>query len=70
MVRPGLKSELNLGLVVIIVLTVLTEVEFFVPIGLGKWPALPILTLLAVLKAGQFVYFFMHVTQIWRRGEE
>ena len=70
MVRPGLKSALNLGLVVIILLAVLTVIEFFVPIGLERWPALPVLTALALVKGGLIVYYFMHVAQLWRRGEE
>lgn len=70
MVRPGLKSTLNLGVVVIIVLAALTIVEFVVPIGLERWPALPILTALALVKGGLIVYYFMHFAQIWRRREE
>ncbi len=70
MVRPGLKTALNLGLLVIIGLAVLTIIEFFVPIGLEKWPALPVLTFIALLKAALIIWYFMHVAQIWRRGEE
>ena len=70
MERTGLRSGLRLGLVVIMVLAVLTIIEFVVPVALERGPALPILVGLALVKAGLIVHYFMHLAQLWRREEE
>ncbi len=70
MERTGLRSALHLGLVVIMVLAVLTILEFVVPVVLERGPALPILVALALVKAGLIVHYFMHLAQLWRREEE
>lgn len=63
----GLQPALQRGLVVIVVLAVLTVVEFVVPAVLEREPALPILVFLALVKAGLIVHYFMHLAQLWRR---
>lgn len=63
----GLQSALHRGLVVIVVLAVLTAVEFAVPAVLERAPALPILVFLALVKAGLIVHYFMHLAQLWRQ---
>jgi caa(3)-type oxidase subunit IV len=65
--RDGLKYALRLGLALIIALGVLTVIEFVVPVALERGPALPILVVLALVKAGLIVYYFMHLAQLWRR---
>ena len=69
MERTGLRSALHLGLVVIMVLAVLTIIEFVVPVVLERGPALPILVALTLVKAGLIVHYFMHLAQLWRREE-
>lgn len=70
MERTGLRQSLYLGLVVIIALAVLTVIEFLVPKALAQGLAVPVLTVIALVKAGLIVYYFMHLAQLWRRREE
>jgi hypothetical protein len=87
----GQTSALSLGWKVIIGLTVLTALEYWVASvaqGLLPYPVLcallapitwfsvwasrnplPYLALMAALKAGLILHYFMHVTQVWRRHE-
>ncbi len=64
--RLGL--ALRRGLNVIIALAVLTVIEYAVPIVLERG-ANPYLAILALVKAGLIVYYFMHVAQLWRQEE-
>ena len=54
-------------LIVIIVLAVLTAIEFAVALSLDN--ATVPLFIIAVVKAGLVVQFFMHIYRLWR-GEE
>jgi caa(3)-type oxidase subunit IV len=54
-------------LIVIIVLAVLTAIEFTVALSLDN--ATVSLFIIAVVKAGLVVQFFMHIYRLWR-GEE
>ena len=54
-------------LIVFIVLVVLTAVEFFVALNLDNPTVL--LFIIALVKAGLVVQFFMHIYRLWR-GEE
>ena len=63
-----LGPALRRGLQVIIVLAVLTIIEYAVPIVLERG-ANPYLAILALIKAGLIAYYFMHVAQLWRQGE-
>ena len=66
--RTRLSSAFRLGLLVLIVLAVLTVIEYAVAVGLDDGN-LPYLVIRAVLKAGIIVYYFMHVYQLWRQEE-
>ena len=61
-------QELRRGLQVILVLAALTAVEFAVPLVLERG-ANPYLAILAFIKGGLIVYYFMHVAQLWRQEE-
>ena len=54
-------------LIVIVVLAVLTAIEFAVALSLDN--ATVLLFIIAVVKAGLVVQFFMHINRLWR-GEE
>ncbi|MCB8945410.1 MAG: cytochrome C oxidase subunit IV family protein [Ardenticatenaceae bacterium] len=55
-------AALRIGTYVFIALAVLTIVEYFVS-SLGSTV---LLMIIALLKAAAIVYFFMHVTRLWR----
>jgi len=57
--------EQKRGLIVIIVLAVLTAIEFGISVGLPN-PNL-VLTVISLVKAGLIVYYFMHISQLWRK---
>ena len=70
MARSGLTIALRRDLLVIIGLAALSVVEFVVPLVLERGPALPILVVLALAKAGLIAHYFMHLAQLWRPEEE
>jgi hypothetical protein len=53
----------RLGLITLVIMAVLTVVEFAVSIYLGS---LVLLFILAVIKAAVIVQNFMHITRLWR----
>lgn len=55
------------GWLVIAGLAALTAVEFWLSSAVR--PALPYLTFVALVKAGMIVYYFMHVSQVWKQEE-
>lgn len=57
--------EQKRGLIVIIVLAVLTAIEFGVAVGLPN-PNL-VLTVVALIKAGLIIHYFMRLSQLWRK---
>ncbi len=58
------------GVAIIVILAILTILEFVVAVAVDSSLWLVIgLTPFALLKAGLIVYFFMHVYLVWR-GEE
>jgi caa(3)-type oxidase subunit IV len=57
--------EQKRGLIVIIVLAVLTAIEFGLSVGLPN-PNL-LLAVIALVKAGLIVHYFMHITQLRRK---
>lgn len=57
----------RLGLITLLLMAVLTIVEFFVSIYLGS---LVLLFIIAVIKAAIIVQNFMHISRLWRVGEE
>ncbi|MFQ5872568.1 MAG: cytochrome C oxidase subunit IV family protein [Dehalococcoidia bacterium] len=66
MQRAGLASALRLGLLVLIALAVLTVIEYAVGVALDDGNV-PYLVIIALLKAGLIVYYFMHIYQLWRQ---
>jgi cytochrome c oxidase subunit 4 len=60
-------NPLTRGIVTFVVLAVLTAIEYF----LGVWHAPAVLLwLVALLKAGLVLWFFMHLGRVFRPGEE
>lgn len=59
---------MRLGLIVIIVLAILTVIEYAVAVGMerGSWPYL---AAMALAKAGLIAWYFMHMAQIWGKEE-
>lgn len=61
-------SKLRLGWLVIGALGVFTAVEYWIAVSLHSNP-LPYLAVIALIKAGLIVQYFMHVAQLWHREE-
>jgi len=59
-------SEKSRGVIVFAVLAVLTAIEYI--IALSGVPAV-VLILLAILKAGAVLYYFMHVSRLFSKSE-
>lgn len=57
--------EQKRGLLVFVTLAVLTAVEFGVSLGLSNPNG--ILAIIALLKAGLIVHYFMHLYALWRK---
>lgn len=55
----------RLGLTIFVILAVFTAVEFWVSVSLTS-PGL-LLTVIALIKAGLIVHYFMHIAQLWRK---
>ncbi len=64
----GYKEERNIGFAVFLLLIALTVGEFFIgSIAVDwNWP----LWSIAIFKAALIVYYFMHVTRVFRKSEE
>jgi heme/copper-type cytochrome/quinol oxidase subunit 4 len=63
----GMTKALRTGWIVFLVLAVLTAVEFLVAVTVTT--NLPALVVMALMKAGLIMYYFMHLLRVWR-GEE
>jgi caa(3)-type oxidase subunit IV len=61
------KAEYRQNFFVFLVLVVLTLIEFFVAINLDDSTVL--LLIIALVKAGIIVQFFMHIYRLWRPEE-
>jgi len=61
------KAEYRQNFFIFLVLVVLTLIEFIIAINLDK-PAVPLL-IIALVKAGLIVQFFMHIHRLWRQEE-
>lgn len=61
-------DRMRLGLVVFVLLMVVEVVEYVLGVGLRSG-ATALLALLAVPGAGLIVYYFMHISQLWRAEE-
>ena len=61
-------GPLRTGWVVFLWLAVLTAVEFIIAVTIDA--NLPIMIVIALMKAGLIMHYFMHLLRIWRGGEE
>jgi cytochrome c oxidase subunit III len=60
-------SGLQLGLMVFVILAVLTAAEFIFAVFLNVWP---LLGLMAVLKAGLVMYYYMHISRLFQADKD
>jgi cytochrome c oxidase subunit 3 len=60
-------SGLQLGLMVFVILAILTAFEFIFALFLNVWP---LLALMAFLKAGLVVYYYMHIARLFQPEED
>lgn len=61
MAHTDKKTALNQGVIIFIFLAVLTALEFFIAISMD---AVPLLVLVALVKAGLVVYYYMHIYKL------
>lgn len=62
------KSEYRRNFYVFLALAALTILEFGVAIGLGDRGTVALL-IIALVKAGLIVQFFMHISRVWSKEE-
>lgn len=55
------KAALNQGMIIFVFLAVLTALEFFVAVAMD---AVPLLALIALVKAGLVMYYYMHIYKL------
>ena len=59
--------EQRRGLVAIVVLAVLTAVEYAIAIGIDPMNlVVPLLAIIGIAKAGIILEYFMHLSKVWR----
>lgn len=68
MVASNQGSRMRRGLLVLIGLALLTALEYWVAVEL-ETGVVAYLVVIAVVKAGLIVQYFMHLTQLWRAKE-
>lgn len=68
MVKSDQGARMRRGLAVLIVLVVLTALEYWVAAAL-QTGVMPYLAVIAVIKAGLIVQYFMHLSQLWSSEE-
>jgi cytochrome c oxidase subunit 3 len=61
------KTALNQGVIIFIFLAVLTALEFFVAVAIGS---VALLGIVAVVKAGLVVYYYMHIQRLNREDDD
>jgi cytochrome c oxidase subunit 3 len=66
MAHTDKKTALNQGAIIFIFLAVLTALEFFIAITME---AVPLLVLVALVKAGLVVYYYMHIYKLGAEDE-
>lgn len=66
--KPGLRAKLRLGFFVFGALVTLDVVKYIVGVSVksGSWPYMAIF---AVTAASTILYFFMHISHLWRPRE-
>lgn len=70
--RPvrGAGAAYRRGIIVAVVLAVLTIIEYFIGTGDLLNGSLIVLAVIALLKAGLIVQYFMHISRLWTDEEE
>ena len=66
MAHTDKKTALNQGVVIFIFLAVLTALEFFIAIAMD---AVPLLVIVALVKAGLVMYYYMHIYKLGATDE-
>jgi cytochrome c oxidase subunit 3 len=61
MAHTDKKTALNQGVIIFIFLAVLTALEYFIAVAMD---AVPLLVLVALVKAGLVVYYYMHIYKL------
>lgn len=61
-------ARLRLGLIVLIGLIILSGLEFGLAASL-RTGIVPVLAVIALIKAGLILQYFMHLSQLWRVEE-
>ena len=61
MAHTDKKSDLNQGIIIFIFLVVLTGLEYFIAVAMD---AVPLLVIVALVKAGLVVYYYMHIYKL------
>ena len=69
MTKPMLPKRLRFGLYVFLALMVLEVVEYVVGVGFKRGALVP-LAVLAIVAAWPIAQHFMHISQLWRHGQE
>jgi cytochrome c oxidase subunit 4 len=66
----GAGAAYRRGIIVAVVLAVLTVVEYFIGTGEILNGSLIVLAVIALVKAGLIVQYFMHISRLWTDEEE
>ncbi len=66
MTHTDKKTALNQGVIIFIFLAVLTALEFFIAIAMD---AVPLLVIVALVKAGLVIYYYMHIYKLNAENE-
>jgi heme/copper-type cytochrome/quinol oxidase subunit 4 len=64
----GLSTALRRGILAIAILTVLTVVEYIVPVVMDSGST-PYMVAFAIAKTAVILHYFMHITHLWREEE-
>ena len=63
--RSGKAAELRQGVIILVILAVLTVVEYLLATTTGLWP---VLVVIALVKARIVVQYFMHLPRVLGQG--
>lgn len=67
--KSGARGEYMTGIIVGIILAVLTGVEYIIGAGYILDGSVIVLAVIAVLKTGLIVNYFMHIARLWTDEE-
>lgn len=66
MAHTDKKAAFRLGVLIFIYLAILTALEFYVAVSVVS---VPLLVLIALVKAGLVMYYYMHIYRLYQSGE-